>query len=129
MADGARGIRHRRVCLFPARRVSPAIHRGGPHHGGDSDRAVLRPLETGTIETMTIFCIALVALTLQRADTIPPAVPVESPYPTHSGALELGGTLTLPHGATGGVPVDLLIACSGPSHRNGNPTIAITPTS
>src|SRR6266566_7122156 len=129
MVDGARGIRHRRVCLFPARRVSPAIHRGGPHHGGDSDRAVVHPLETGTIETMSIFGIALVALTLQHADTIPPAVAVESPYTIHSGALELGGTLTLPRGATGRVPVVVIIAGSGPTDRNGNSLMGIRPNS
>src|SRR6266566_184098 len=129
MVDGARGIRHRRVCLFPARRVSPAIHRGGPHHGGDSDRAVVHPLETGTIETMSIFGIALVALTLQHADTIPPAVAVESPYTIHSAALELGGTLTLPRRATGRVPVVVIIAGSGPTDLNGNSMMGIRPNS
>jgi len=49
---------------------------------------------------MTILGIALIALTLQNADTTAPAVAVESPYTIHSGALELGGTLTLPRGAT-----------------------------
>jgi len=78
---------------------------------------------------MIIFCIALVALTLQRADSIPPAVAVESPYTIHSGELELGGTLTLPRGATGGVPVVVIIAGSGPTDRNGNSMMGIRPNS
>src|SRR5213596_29397 len=128
------GVRHRRPGAGQhrtptARRVSAPADRDDRDHGGDSDRAVLRPLETGTIETMTIFCIALVALTLQRADTIPPAVAVESPYTIHSGALELGGTLTLPRGATGGVPVVVIIAGSGPTYRNGNSMMGIRPNS
>jgi len=78
---------------------------------------------------MTIFCLALVALTLQHADTIPPAVAVESPYTIHSGALELGGTLTLPRGATARVPVVVIIAGSGPTDRNGNSMMGIRPNS
>ena len=78
---------------------------------------------------MSIFGIALVALTLQHADTIPPAVAVESPYTIHSGALELGGTLTLPRGATGRVPVVVIIAGSGPTDRNGNSLMGIRPNS
>src|SRR5213596_977576 len=128
------GVRHRRPGAGQhrtptARRVSAPADRDDRDHGGDSDRAVLRPLETGTIETMIIFYIALVALTLQRADTIPPAVAVESPYTIHSGALELGGTLTLPRGATGRIPVAVIIAGSGPTDRNGNSLMGIRPNS
>src|SRR6058998_1793147 len=78
---------------------------------------------------MTILGIALVALTLQNADTTAPAVAVESPYTIHSGALELGGTLTLPRGATGRIPVAVIIAGSGPTDRNGNSLMGIRPNS
>jgi len=78
---------------------------------------------------MIVLSLALVALTLQNADTIPPAVAVESPYTIHSGTLELGGTLTVPRGATGRVPVVVIIAGSGPTDRNGNSLMGIRPNS
>ncbi len=78
---------------------------------------------------MTILGIVLVALTLQNADTVPPAIVAESPYTIHSGALELGGTLTLPRSATGRVPVVVIIAGSGPTDRNGNSLLGIRPNS
>jgi pimeloyl-ACP methyl ester carboxylesterase len=78
---------------------------------------------------MIVLSLALVALTLQHADTMPPAVAVESPYTIHSAALELGGTLTLPRGATGRVPVAVIIAGSGPTDRNGNSLMGIRPNS
>ena len=78
---------------------------------------------------MTILPIIIATLTIQAADTMPPAVAVESPYTIHSGALELGGTLTLPRGATGRVPVVVIIAGSGPTDRNGNSMMGIRPNS
>ena len=69
----------------------------------------------------------LVALTFQTADTIAPAAAVESPYTIKSGALELGGTLVMPRGATGRVPVVVIIAGSGPTDRNGNSLMGIRP--
>src|SRR5436190_8296849 len=78
---------------------------------------------------MNVLGIALVALTLQNADTIPPAVAVESPYTIHSGALELGGTLTLPRGATRRIPAAVISAGSGPTDRNGNSLMGIRPNS
>lgn len=59
-----------------------------------------------------------------RADTMPPAAAVELPYVIHSGALGLGGTLTLPHGATERLTVAVIIAGSGPTDRNGNSAMA-----
>ena len=76
---------------------------------------------------MTILGIALLALTLQHADTTAPAVAAESPYTIHSGPLELGGTLTVPRGASGAVPVVVIIAGSGPTDRNGNSVMGIRP--
>src|SRR6267378_4334278 len=78
---------------------------------------------------MTVLSLALVALTLQNADTTAPAVAVESPYTIHSGALELGGTLTMPRAAAGKVPVVVIIAGSGPTDRNGNSLMGIRPNS
>jgi len=78
---------------------------------------------------MTVLSVALVALALQTADTVPPAVAVESPYTIHSGTLELGGTLTLPRGTAGRVPVVVIIAGSGPTDRNGNSLMGIRPNS
>src|SRR6266699_2974425 len=79
--------------------------------------------------TMTFLPIIIAPLTIPAADTVPPAVAVESPYPLHSAALELGGTLTLPRGATGRVPVVVIIAGSGPTDRNGNSLMGIRPNS
>src|SRR3989442_10677701 len=76
---------------------------------------------------MTILGIALLALTLQHADTTAPAVAAESPYTIHSGPLELGGTLTVPRGASGAVPVVVIIAGSGPTDRNGSSVMGIRP--
>ena len=60
--------------------------------------------------------------------TAPPAV-VESPYTIRSGALELGGTLTVPRGVSGPMPVAVIIAGSGPTDRNGNSLMGIRPNS
>ena len=73
--------------------------------------------------------LALIALPLQTADTTPPSAAVESPNTIRSGALELGGTLTVPREATGRVPVVVIIAGSGPTDRNGNSLMGIRPNS
>lgn len=78
---------------------------------------------------MTVLSLVLVALTVQTADTIAPRVAVESPYTIKSGALELAGTLVMPRGATGRVPVAIIIAGSGPTDRNGNSMMGIRPNS
>src|SRR6266700_2298861 len=78
---------------------------------------------------IALYTSILVALTLQHADTTAPAVAVESPYTIHSGALELGGTLTVPRAAAGKVPVVVIIAGSGPTDRNGNSLMGIRPNS
>ena len=78
---------------------------------------------------MTVFSLILVAMSVQTADTIAPAVAVESPYTIKSGALELGGTLVMPRGASGRVPVAVIIAGSGPTDRNGNSLMGIRPNS
>src|SRR5437667_11996279 len=71
----------------------------------------------------------LIALSLQTADTTALPAAVESPYTIRSGALELGGTVTVPRDATGRVPVVLIIAGSGPTDRNGNSLMGIRPNS
>ncbi len=81
---------------------------------------------------MIALSLALAMLTPQQAvpadTTAPPAV-VESPYTIRSGALELGGTLTVPRGARGPMPVAVIIAGSGPTDRNGNSLMGIRPNS
>src|SRR5437773_7512676 len=142
------GVRHRRPGAGQhrtpsARRISATADRDDRDHARDPHRPVLRPLETRTIEIgvgaqhaaplpnpmIALYPSILVALTLQNADTTAPAVAVESPYTIHSGALELGGTLTLPRGATGRIPVAVIIAGSGPTDRNGNSLMGIRPNS
>src|SRR2546427_6186537 len=71
----------------------------------------------------------LIALSLQTADTTALPAAVESPYAIRSGALELGGTLTVPRDATGRVPVVVIIDGSGPTDRNGNSLMGIRPNS
>ncbi|HEY6808903.1 MAG TPA: alpha/beta fold hydrolase [Gemmatimonadales bacterium] len=60
-----------------------------------------------------------------RADTVPPASAVESPYVVAAPGIALAGTLTLPRSARGPVPVAVLIAGSGPTDRDGNSRLGI----
>ena len=76
---------------------------------------------------MNILALALVALLPQTNDTLPPTSAVEAPYTIHSAGLGLGGTLTVPRGATKPVPVVVIIAGSGPTDRNGNSVMGIRP--
>ena len=76
---------------------------------------------------MTGLSLVLLALVTQAADTVPPVGAVESPYMIHSGTLGLAATLTLPRGASGAVPVAVIIAGSGPTDRNGNSLLGIRP--
>jgi pimeloyl-ACP methyl ester carboxylesterase len=78
---------------------------------------------------MNILGLALVAVMTQAADTVPPAAAVESLYTIRSGALQLGGTLTMPRAATGRIPIAIIIAGSGPTDRNGNSVMGIRPNS
>src|SRR5467141_4536280 len=78
---------------------------------------------------MIILSLALIALAVQTADTVPPAVAVESPYTIKSGAFELPGTLVVPRDARGRVPIAVIIAGSGPTDRNGNSLMGIRPNS
>lgn len=78
---------------------------------------------------MTALSLLLAAVTLQHADTTPPAAAVESPYTIRSAGLELGGTLTVPRSAAGKIPVVVIIAGSGPTDRNGNSMMGIRPNS
>src|SRR4029077_11282897 len=78
---------------------------------------------------MIALSLVLLALPVQTADTIAPAVAVESRYTIKSGGLELAGTLVMPRGATGRVPIAVIIAGSGPTDRNGNSMMGIRPNS
>src|SRR5215510_2371809 len=78
---------------------------------------------------MTILPIIIATLTVQVADTVPPAGAVESPYTIRSAGLELGGTLTVPRGSKERVPLVIFIAGSGPTDRNGNSMMGIRPNS
>ena len=63
------------------------------------------------------------------ADTLPSPEAVESPYAARSEDLTLAGTLTVPRGAAGPVPVALIVAGSGPTDRNGNSALGLKPNS
>jgi pimeloyl-ACP methyl ester carboxylesterase len=78
---------------------------------------------------MIVLSLALIALAVQTADTVPPAVAAESPYTIKSGAFELPGTLVVPRDARGRVPIVVIIAGSGPTDRNGNSMMGIRPNS
>src|SRR5882762_11935575 len=78
---------------------------------------------------MIVLSLALIALAVQTADTVPPAVAVESPYTIKSGVFELPGTLVVPRDARGRVPIAVIIAGSGPTDRNGNSMMGIRPNS
>lgn len=83
---------------------------------------------------MIVLSLALLALDAAqapapRADTVAPAAAIETPYTITSGALALGGTLTVPRGVAGRVPVAVIIAGSGPTDRNGNSVMGIRPNS
>src|SRR5258705_7290760 len=78
---------------------------------------------------MIVLSLALIALAVQTPDTVPPAVAVESPYTIKSGAFELPGTLVVPRDARGPVPIAVIIAGSGPTHRNRNSMMGIRPNS
>src|SRR5262245_51247590 len=84
-------------------------------------------METGA--AVNILGLALIALTTQTTDTVPPAAAIESPYTIRNAGLELGGTLTMPRGAAGKIPVVVIIAGSGPTDRNGNSQMGIRPNS
>lgn len=57
---------------------------------------------------------------VQRADTLPPPGVEESDFSFANGGVTLAGTITIPRGRTGPVPVAVIIAGSGPTDRNGN---------
>ncbi len=78
---------------------------------------------------MVALNLVLVAMTLQNADTTPPAGAIEAPYTIRSAGLELSGTLAVPRAAAGKVPVVVIIAGSGPTDRNGNSVMGIRPNS
>jgi uncharacterized protein len=76
---------------------------------------------------MNILGLATIAAMAQMTDTLPPAGAIESPYTIHSAGLEMSGTLAVPRGVTGPVPVVVIIAGSGPTDRNGNSVMGIRP--
>lgn len=69
---------------------------------------------------MIALSLALLQAPTQKADTVPPAAAVESPFVATSSGWALFGTLTVPKAATGPVPVILVVAGSGPTDRNAN---------
>ncbi|HYK11902.1 MAG TPA: alpha/beta fold hydrolase [Gemmatimonadales bacterium] len=69
---------------------------------------------------MIALSLALMQAPPQKADTVAPAAAVESPFVATSTGWTLYGTLTVPKGAKGPVPVILIVAGSGPTDRNAN---------
>ena len=66
---------------------------------------------------------------IARTDTVAPAAAIETAYTIHNVGLGIAGTLTVPRGARGPVPVAVIIAGSGPTDRNGNSVMGIRPNS
>ena len=79
--------------------------------------------------TALILAVSQTTTPASVADTIPPAAAVETPYTIKSAGLELSGTLVMPRGVPGKVPVAVIIAGSGPTDRNGNSMLGIRPNS
>ena len=69
---------------------------------------------------MIALSLALLQAPQAKADTVPPASAVESPFVGKSSGFTLYGTVTVPRDAKGPVPVVLIIAGSGPTDRNAN---------
>jgi pimeloyl-ACP methyl ester carboxylesterase len=61
----------------------------------------------------------------RRAAAPPPAGVMEELYGWSSGEQRLAGTLAMPAGASGPVPVVLIIAGSGPTDRDGNNPLGV----
>ncbi len=78
---------------------------------------------------LSVLTALLQAPAATRADTTAPAAAIEAPYTIRSGSLGLAATLTVPRGATGRIPVAVIIAGSGPTDRNGNSLLGIRPNS
>ena len=82
-----------------------------------------------TLLVLVFLAPALQGQAAARADTVPPAAAIETPYTIHRPGLGLAGTLTVPRGVRGPVPVAVIIAGSGPTDRNGNSVMGIRPNS
>ena len=74
---------------------------------------------------MVALSLSLLLAVQQPADTVAPAAAVESPFVAKSSVFTLYGTLTVPRGAAGAVPVVLIIAGSGPTDRNANSPMGV----
>jgi fermentation-respiration switch protein FrsA (DUF1100 family) len=81
---------------------------------------VNRFLAAGALALSSPLAAAAQTATLATVDTVAPATVRESSYSINSGNLTLPGTLTLPAGSSGKIPVVLIVAGSGPTDRNGN---------
>src|SRR2546427_253332 len=88
----------------------------------------MKSLESALL-VLALLAPALHGQAAARADTVPSAAAIETPYTIHSPGLALAGTLTVPRGAPGPVPVAVIIAGSGPTNRNGNSVMGIRPNS
>jgi len=88
----------------------------------------MKSLESALL-VLSLLAPALHGQAAARADTVPPAAAIETPYTIYSPGLGLAGTLTVPRGARGPVPVAVIIAGSGPTDRNGNSVMGIRPNS
>lgn len=86
----------------------------------------MRGLESAFL-TLALLAPPLHGQAAARADTVPPAAAIETPYMVRSPGLGLAGTLTMPRGTRGPVPVAVIIAGSGPTDRNGNSVLGIRP--
>lgn len=74
---------------------------------------------------MIALSLALMQAPLPKADTVPSAAVVESPFVAKSSGFTLYGTVTVPRDAKGPVPVILIVAGSGPTDRNANSPMGV----
>jgi pimeloyl-ACP methyl ester carboxylesterase len=84
-------------------------------------------MSTATLVAVALLCVPAIGrstLLAQQAatpaDLSPPPTVAESPFAFERDGLTLHGTLAMPPSASGGIPVVVIVAGSGPTDRNAN---------
>lgn len=95
-----------------------------PSADGDLESAAV-PSQGLIIERVPAESVSASRVLERRAPTPPPAGVVEEPYAWGNGAQRLAGTVAMPAGVSGPVPVVLIVAGSGPTDRDGNSPLGV----